>query len=528
MSTVRHTKSISRSRSTRDSRSRSTSNSRSLNLPPPPVVEPDDEILDPETVVSSIQPELLKMMQNMNSNLTFLAGKVKELEKKGSRSRSNSTHHSAPTPTTHSRNVGKSRSRSRSRSPVRRSRSRSRGRCSRSSTRSVMHRSRSREFSSSPAPPASRVMRDRPSLNVSMESSGRKVTSSYERESRSTHSRSQSRVRRDSKEREKESRVRRDCKKRERESRVRRDCEKEVSRVRRDNENESRVRRGCIDTTRNTSRSRSRSISPQSIISLRANSKELEIVENAENIEDFVSKDILDIVNEELDVDHFGPPINDKLSKTINKKLDLEFESPEELKNKLKEIKIPQNINAKKLTVPTMNTELLAKNVGLDRFARRNDNRLSNLQLLTNKSNNLIIQSTDLLYSNINKVDGEVKEALNQAVKIQTETVGYLAHVKKELSKLRRNHLYQNLPKDIRGICFEKIEEDDELLFGNNIKEKMKEVKSNHFKTPFTFRSNNFLGRRIYQKPPNRTTNKYSHQNQYQKAKKSWHFSKRK
>ena len=45
------------------------------------------------------------------------------------------------------------------------------------------------------------------------------------------------------------------------------------------------------------------------------------------------------------------------------------------------------------------------------------------------------------------------------------------------MSKFREK-LYTNLPKYVGGICFEKLKDDDEELFGENIKEN----KSNHYK----------------------------------------------
>ena len=63
------------------------------------------------------------------------------------------------------------------------------------------------------------------------------------------------------------------------------------------------------------------------------------------------------------------------------------------------------------------------------------------------------------------------------AIKIQTEAMGLLSQVKLGMSKFREK-LYTNLPKYVGGICFEKLKDDDEELFGENIKEN----KSNHYK----------------------------------------------
>ena len=63
------------------------------------------------------------------------------------------------------------------------------------------------------------------------------------------------------------------------------------------------------------------------------------------------------------------------------------------------------------------------------------------------------------------------------AIKIQTEAMGLLSQVKPGMSKFREK-LYTNLPKYVGGICFEKLKDDDEKLFGENIKEN----KSNHYK----------------------------------------------
>ena len=90
----------------------------------------------------------------------------------------------------------------------------------------------------------------------------------------------------------------------------------------------------------------------------------------------------------------FGPQINSKLASTINKKLNLELEVGESYKKKISEIKIPQNVDQAKLK------EFSSKHFGLDRYIKRNDHRLTNIQLLATKANTLNIQSTNILYSN--------------------------------------------------------------------------------------------------------------------------------
>ena len=498
-------RSRSRSRSRKDnydhdknrSRNRSRSNSSESDL--------DLNVLE------EVPPHLFKMMRNVNSNLSFLAGRVKAIE--NSRSRSNSRSGSGPVRSGFSRSRSNSRSRlrsrSRSRSPIRRSRSRN----SRSRSRSIVSRS-SEEVFSSPNSVTSRVRRDS-GLNIAIDSGtrGRRVTKQVPRGTRGDSNHSYS-------------------------SRGMRDAEDNYSRGKRGSKNSpgtshsrSRFSRSTMSKSPPRSRSRSKSYSPpQSIISLRAKSRDLDLDDGDNN------RDVLDILNEELEVDEFGPPINSKLANTVNKKLNTKIDiTSDGHKKKMADIRTPQNINCNKLNVPIINEELMGKHIGLDRFAKRNDNRLANIQLLATKTNILTIQSTNNLYSNLSNIESEsAKTAVNEAIKLQTEAMGLLSQVKDEISKFRRGQLYSNLPKDIRGICFEKLDDDDEKLFGQNIKEKIKENKSNHYRmrSSPTFKKPHFLGRKTHQS--------YHHQQHpqqrfqvktqqfYQKGKKAWNLSKRK
>ena len=496
-------RSRSRSRSRKDnydhdknrSRNRSRSNSSESDL--------DLNVLE------EVPPHLFKMMRNVNSNLSFLAGRVKAIE--NSRSRSNSRSGSGPVRSGFSRSRSNSRSRlrsrSRSRSPIRRSRSRN------SRSRSIVSRS-SEEVFSSPNSVTSRVRRDS-GLNIAIDSRtrGRRVTKQVPRGTRGDSNHSYS-------------------------SRGMRDAEDKYSRGKRGLKNSpgtshsrSRFSRSTMSKSPPRSRSRSKSYSPpQSIISLRAKSRDLDLDDGDNN------RDVLDILNEELEVDEFGPPINSKLANTVNKKLNTKIDiTSDGHKKKMADIRTPQNINCNKLNVPIINEELMGKHIGLDRFAKRNDNRLANIQLLATKTNILTIQSTNNLYSNLSNIESEsAKTAVNEAIKLQTEAMGLLSQVKDEISKFRRGQLYSNLPKDIRGICFEKLDDDDEKLFGQNIKEKIKENKSNHYRmrSSPTFKKPHFLGRKTHQS--------YHHQQHpqqrfqvktqqfYQKGKKAWNLSKRK
>ena len=314
-----------------------------------------------------------------------------------------------------------------------------------------------------------------------------------------------------------------------------------TSRGKRDSEevmNDEILSRGMRDSRRSRDNSvdrsrspdRSRSGTPNSFISLRARSVEVEEVISDKNLEE--STDILDLVNQEFEVQEYAPPINEKLANTINKRLEhcIDIQS-EDHKERMASIKTPENINKDKLITPTINEELLTKQISLDRFAKRNDNRLSNIQRLAAQSNKLIIASTDSLYSNLSKIEaGEVKEELNKAVMAQTEAIGLLAQVKKEISQLRRSQLYSHLPKDIRGICYEKIGNDEVKLFGDNVKEMIKENKMAHYKSP-SFNRNSFLGRRgrVYpSQQQGQRQSKSQYPNQNQRGKKTWSFSKRK
>ena len=487
------------------SRSRSSSNTRSnANEPNPNNVEEESEIELED--LAEIPPTIFKMFRNFSANVDFLANKVKNLEREKSRSSSQSRTGSGVGLVRSGHRSRRSGSRSRSRSFIRsrsrsseiRRKSRSRGfrSRSRSGSRTSRPRSRSREFET-PAR-VSRGRRD--SIRVALDSSstgtrGRRVSkidACGRRAHRSTSTSQLSRGMRDSMDLD---------------SRGRREMERQEQRP---------------SHSRTFSRSKSKSLSrspPRSIISLRASSRDLDI--------NSCERDVLDTINEELEVNEFGPPVNAKLASTINKKLNFEMDVTSEThKKRMAEIKIPQNIQCNKLKVPVINEELLSKHIGLDRYSKRNDNRLANIQSLTTKCNILTIQSTDSLYSNLNKVESEeVKEALTNAIKMQTEAMGMLAQVKQEISRFRRSQLYTNLPKDIRGICFEKLKNDDEKLFGEDIKEKIKENKSNHYKmrTSSPTVRKNFLYKKNYHHQ-HYQHNQRAQQVKIQKGKKPWNL----
>ena len=190
--------------------------------------------------------------------------------------------------------------------------------------------------------------------------------------------------------------------------------------------------------------------------------------------------DILDKIISEGEIKTKGPAINSKLADCLNKTLKDTDLFSNDFKNKMENVKIPENLNTSPFGVPNINEELLEKHIGLDRFGKRNDHRIKSIQNIISKASLNLVESTNNTYECMSTEN--LKSTLNESIKKQTETINMLTQVNRELSKLRRAQLYQHFPKEIRGICFSKVEKDDELLFGENLKEALKETRTDHYK----------------------------------------------
>ena len=108
--------------------------------------------------------------------------------------------------------------------------------------------------------------------------------------------------------------------------------------------------------------------------------------------------DILDEIILEGEINTKGPAINSKLADCLNKTLKNTDLYSDEFKSKMETIKVPENVNTS-FSVPKINDELLEKHIGLDRFGKRNDQRIKNIQCFISKASLNLVDSTNNTYN---------------------------------------------------------------------------------------------------------------------------------
>lgn len=185
--------------------------------------------------------------------------------------------------------------------------------------------------------------------------------------------------------------------------------------------------------------------------------------------------------------DNVGPPVMDELSKIVTKRFTTKL-GDEKIKEKIEKYKLPENCKA--LKPPTLNKKLNEKHIALSRTARRNDTRIFNIQKMISRATCVVVDVTEKLHklgTSLKTEDegdkmktDEIVKTTDQLVKQTADAISFLGQAQQDLSTRRRIQLASFLPKEISSICYEKIEESNDELFGEDIEKLMKDARISH------------------------------------------------
>ena len=170
-------------------------------------------------------------------------------------------------------------------------------------------------------------------------------------------------------------------------------------------------------------------------------------------------EDDLEIVVED------GEKVDEKLAKVIKNRFTVKC-SKEKLDSKMKEHKIPENCHV--IKAPLLDEVLTEKGL-VDRNARKDDNRLADIQSLIATATAALVGQTDSLNSQVQESnDPKEIEMANKVIKTNGDVFAVLGFAQQELSQRRRFEIGKALPREIASIASANIQTGSETLFGHD------------------------------------------------------------
>ena len=195
-----------------------------------------------------------------------------------------------------------------------------------------------------------------------------------------------------------------------------------------------------------------------------------------------------EISGENTSGEKIGPNVKPQLAKIMDDILQSKM-SNEAAKEK--EDKYPRPENVKFAAVPKTNSPVWDA-IRLE--TKRSDLKVQNVQKNVLKSSLPIAQVIEELYKHRNEPDQiDVKSIITTL----TDSVRFLGSANVQCNKIRKELIKKDLPRNMKGLCRESEDVSADLLFGTDLKTKIKEV-SELNKIRGKFNPNNFGNRGGY------------------------------
>ena len=140
------------------------------------------------------------------------------------------------------------------------------------------------------------------------------------------------------------------------------------------------------------------------------------------------------------------------------------------LEEKMTLHQIPENCTT--IRPPVLNDEVIEKG-NLNKFVRRNDTRLENVQKLLSGAAAALVNASHKLHTRIGTASAEVSRrefaaAANEILTASGDVIALLGTAQQELSYRRRFQLQSALPRDMASICInDSIPVTDKLFRGD-------------------------------------------------------------
>ena len=162
-----------------------------------------------------------------------------------------------------------------------------------------------------------------------------------------------------------------------------------------------------------------------------------------------------------------GEKVDEKLAKVIKNRFTVKC-SKEKLESKTKEHKIPEN--CQEIKAPLLD-EVLTDKGFVDRNARKDDNRLADIQSLIATATAALVGQTDSLNNQVQQSnDPKEIDIANKVIKTNGDIFAVLGLAQQELSQRRRFEIGKALPREIASIATATIQTGSgtETLFGHD------------------------------------------------------------
>ena len=181
-----------------------------------------------------------------------------------------------------------------------------------------------------------------------------------------------------------------------------------------------------------------------------------------------------------------GAKINPQLASMMDQLLKTEM-SPDMAKEKDSSYLRPKNVefaSPHKVNLPVWEV--------MNKWTRRSDVKLQNVQKNVLKSALPIAKVMEKLYE---RKDDPENLDINLLISTLADSVNFIGSANVELVKIRKDQIKRDLPKNMHGLCAESENFSPGLLFGDDLKTKVKEV-SELNKIKNKFGNDNFRGKR--------------------------------
>ena len=192
--------------------------------------------------------------------------------------------------------------------------------------------------------------------------------------------------------------------------------------------------------------------------------------------------DVFSLLESELEVgEQLGKPISEKLANIANSRFSTKIPY-QKLEERMAKHPIPENCC--KIKPPGLNIEVIEKG-NLDKFARKNDARIENIQKLVSRASAAILGASDKLHARIGEASAEVPRrefvsAANEMLTACGEAIALLGTAQQELSYRRRYQLLSALPKDMASICGNETIPITDKLFGGDVEKDIRTAREKY------------------------------------------------
>ena len=171
-----------------------------------------------------------------------------------------------------------------------------------------------------------------------------------------------------------------------------------------------------------------------------------------------------------------GDKVHDRLANVIQNRFTVKLPK-DKLEIKMKDHKIPQNCSV--IKAPALDDTLTEKGL-VDRNARKDDNRLVDVQNLIATATAALIKQTNDLNEQVSAQNPKEKELANKVIKTNGDIFAVLGMAQQELSQRRRFEISKSLPKDIASIATAQIQTGSDTLFGYDVERLIRNARDSY------------------------------------------------